>query len=79
MFFVWLEVRTELSSRDFINFILENVKGDWEELFDSWKWHYEFTSVDTKKILKMLCAGIILPVGKKTAVLLEGVKEKGHL
>jgi hypothetical protein len=35
MFFVWLEVRTELSSRDFMNLMLESVKGDWEGLFDS--------------------------------------------
>jgi hypothetical protein len=27
-FFVWLEVRTELSSSDFMTFMLESVKGD---------------------------------------------------
>ena len=64
VFFVWLEVRTELSSRDFMNFMFENVKGDWEGLFDSWKWHYEFTNIDIKKILRMLRTGIIVSVGK---------------
>jgi len=46
-----------------MNFMLEIVKGDWEGLFNSWKWYYEFTSVAIKKILKILRAGIIVPVG----------------
>jgi hypothetical protein len=65
MFFIWLEERTELSRWNFMNLMLESVKGDWKELFDSWKWHYEFTSVAIKKIMKMLHSGIILHVGKK--------------
>lgn len=47
-----------------MNLMLESVKGDWEGLFDSQKWYYEFTSIAIKKILKMLRAGIILTVGK---------------
>ena len=47
-----------------MNFMLETIKGDWEGLFDSWNMQYEFTSVAIKKILKLLRAGIIVPVGK---------------
>lgn len=48
-----------------MNFMLESVKGECKELFDCWKWHYEFTSVSIKKILKILRARIVVILGKK--------------
>jgi hypothetical protein len=47
-----------------MNFVFESVKGDRERLFGNSNMHHEFRSFAIRKVLKILSAGIIVPVGK---------------